>query len=407
MANVAVKHATAPGPAQAGADVSRTLRMFDALSQHIREAYEDLEGQVTRLTGELSVITERRQRELEEKEKLANQLSTLLKVLPAAVVVLDPRGVVQLANPAAVELLGEPLEGERWITLIERCFAPQADDGHEVSLKDGRKVSIRISPLESGSGQLILINDLTETRQLQAELARHERLKVMGRMVASLAHQVRTPLSAAMLYAGHLEKPDLPEDKRLSLVAKLKNRMRHLEQQVRDMLMFARGETQVAEFVPVGELYTGLRQLADGLELKARLNWTHFGDGKRSVTCNREALLGALLNLVKNAAEACRNTPRPEINIRFDVDGESLQITIEDNGCGFSADDRARLLEAFYTTKSQGTGLGLAVATSVVQAHRGVFDIWSEGVGAGAVAAVTLPLKPLNAESTQTTGEHA
>ncbi|WP_369601736.1 ATP-binding protein [Hahella sp. SMD15-11] len=390
MANAAVE--TAQFQVRAGGDVARTLRMFDALSQHIREAYQDLEGQVTRLTGELSVISERRQRELEEKEKLANQLSTLLRVLPAAVVVLDSRGNVQLANPAAVDLLGEPLEGERWIHVIDRCFAPQDDDGHEVSLKDGRKVGIRISPLESGQGQLILINDLTETRRLQAELARHERLKAMGRMVASLAHQVRTPLSAAMLYAGHLEKPDLDPDKRLQMAGKLKRRLRHLEEQVRDMLVFARGETRVAEFVAVAELMSGLRQLAEGLDLRATVHWQIRGDDQATVTCNRETLLGALLNLIKNADDACGKRPGARIDVNARVQDGSVQFLVEDNGTGFSEAERARLLEAFYTTKPQGTGLGLAVVLSVVQAHRGVFDIWSEGKGKGAVAAVTLPL---------------
>ena len=108
------------------------------------------------------------------------------------------------ANPAACELLGEPLVGELWRQVIARSFAPRKDDGHEISLRDGRRLSIATRSLDAEPGQLVLLNDLTETRRLQDQLARHERLSSLGRMVASLAHQIRTPLSAAMLYAGHL-----------------------------------------------------------------------------------------------------------------------------------------------------------------------------------------------------------
>ena len=90
--------------------------------------------------------------------------------------------------------MGEPLENERWLDVIHRAFSPKDDDGHEVSLKDGRRVKLAISA--SDLGQLILITDLTETRLLQSRLSDLQRLSSLGKMVASLAHQVRTPLSA-------------------------------------------------------------------------------------------------------------------------------------------------------------------------------------------------------------------
>src|SRR5690606_13169564 len=124
-----------------------------------------------------------------------------LDILPGGVVVLDGRGRVIEANPLALELLGEPLLGVFWREVIQRSFAPRADDGHEISLQDGRRLSLATRSLAGEPGQLILLTDLTETRRLQDELARHARLSALGRMVASLAHQIRTPLSTALLYA--------------------------------------------------------------------------------------------------------------------------------------------------------------------------------------------------------------
>jgi two-component system sensor histidine kinase FlrB len=129
-----------------------------------------------------------------------------------------------------------------WRHVIARCFAPREDDGHEVSLKDGRRLSIATRSLDAEPGQLVLLNDLTETRHLQDQLARHERLSSLGRMVASLAHQIRTPLSAALLYASHLTEQALPVETQQRFAGRLKERLHELEHQVRDMLVFARGE---------------------------------------------------------------------------------------------------------------------------------------------------------------------
>jgi two-component system sensor histidine kinase FlrB len=110
---------------------------------------------------------------------------------------------------------------------------------------------------------LVLLNDLTETRRLQDQLARHERLSSLGRMVASLAHQIRTPLSAAMLYASHLadSEQDLSQT-RQRFAGSLKERLHELEHQVRDMLVFARGELPLGDRVTPKALFQALQQAA-------------------------------------------------------------------------------------------------------------------------------------------------
>jgi two-component system sensor histidine kinase FlrB len=91
----------------------------------------------------------------------------------------------------------------------------------------------------------LLLTDLTETRALQQRLSRHQRLSEMGRMMSSLAHQIRTPLSAAMLYAGHLCDSDLSQEQTRRFSYKLLDRLQHLEQQVKDMLIFVRGDVKL------------------------------------------------------------------------------------------------------------------------------------------------------------------
>lgn len=367
--------------------VGSALELFNQMSRQITDSYRTLESRVNQLSGELTEETQQRQRELEEKERLADRLSTLLSALPAAVVVLDSHGIVTQTNPAAINLLGEPLEGERWLSIIHRCFAPRGDDGHEISLRDGRRVSIEIRTMESQPGQLILVTDLTETRQLQTQLAHAQRLSAMGKMVASLAHQIRTPLSAAILYGGHLCEDDLDTELRQRCATRLMSRLGHLEQQVRDMLIFARGETRLAEELSSTVLEQSLRAAVEGLPLnsKVAVNIAEVTADVR-LMCNRDALVGACMNLVNNGIEAGATN----VDVAVVSVSQKVEIRVTDNGPGFDDAQVAEFMEAFYTTKSQGTGLGLAVVQTVVKAHQGKFVMTSPAEG-GACAIIRLP----------------
>ncbi len=162
------------------AQLEQAFSQFNQMSTQLSDSYSLLEARVCELKGELAFVSAQRMAELAEKERLANRLQNLLDLLPGGVIVIDDRGRVREANPAASELLGLPLEGELWRHVIARCFAPREDDGHEVSLKDGRRLSIATRSLDAEPGQLVLLNDLTETRRLQDQLARHERLSSSG-----------------------------------------------------------------------------------------------------------------------------------------------------------------------------------------------------------------------------------
>ncbi|MBQ0746333.1 MAG: PAS domain-containing protein [Marinobacter sp.] len=376
-------------PQQDDEAVDSALEMFNQMSRQITDSYRTLESRVNQLSGELSQESLQRQQELEEKEQLADRLSTLLKALPAGVVVLDSQGVVSQSNPAAIALLGEPLDGEHWVGVIRRCFSPRRDDGHEVSLKDGRRVSIEIRTMDNQPGQLILLTDLTETRHLQSQLAHAQRLSAMGKMVASLAHQIRTPLSAAILYGGHLTQDDLDEEMRQRCASRLMSRLTHLEQQVRDMLIFARGETRLAEELSAATLVSALESALEGIKPAAGSDVMLKSDMPEEcrLLCNRDALVGACTNLVNNSLEAGATV----VAVQVVSEAGELLIRVMDNGPGFGKAEASRLAEAFYTTKSHGTGLGLAVVQAVVKAHQGQFSIESPEPG-GAVATLRLPL---------------
>ena len=359
----------------------------------VPDPYSLLEARVSELAGELAVVSAQRMAELAEKERLANRLQNLLDLLPGGVIVIDDRGRVREANPAACELLGLPLEGELWRHVITRCFAPREDDGHEISLIDGRRLSISTRSLDAEPGQLVLLNDLTETRRLQDQLARHERLSSLGRMVASLAHQIRTPLSAALIYASHLTEQQLPVETQQRFAGRLKERLHELEHQVRDMLVFARGELPLTDRIAPKALMQALQAAAQPHVEGIAMRWQcDIHDGE--LLCNRDTLVGALLNLIENALQA--GTAQVRLKVHVYARGNTLRLCVSDSGSGIEPQVLERLGEPFFTTKATGTGLGLAVVKAVVRAHQGQLQLHSRR-GRGTCALLSLPLLSLQA----------
>lgn len=338
------------------------------------------------------------QQEFEQLKTQATRLEQMLQVMPAGVVVIDGKGFVRQANTLARDLLGEPLEGQVWRDIIQRSFRPQADDGHEVSLRDGRKVKLSITPLVGEPGQMIVMTDLTETRQLQQRISHMQRLSSLGKTVASLVHQIRTPLSAAMLYAANLKGNTLDEGSRTRFADKLHTRLEELEYQVNDMLLFAKsGEQQVVEEIDVASLFD---QVASGAEMmlhkhQASIEFKNGATGAR-ITGNMSALVGALHNLIHNAIQAQPTGAHIEVSAFPDNQQTNVvDITVSDDGPGIEQDKLNKIFEPFFTTRSHGTGLGLAVVQSVAKSHKGIAQVTNRKSG-GASFSLCLPVSSVS-----------
>ena len=381
--------------ADASDELEQSLALVRDISGQLGESEGMLQARVAELQDQLAESAAQRLQELDEKERLANRLQSLLDLLPGGVIVIDGQGRVREANPVALDLLGAPLEGALWREVIARSFSPRSDDGHEISLKDGRRVSIATRSLNIEPGQLVLLTDLTETRRLQEQLARHERLSAIGRMVASLAHQIRTPLSSALLYASHLEQGGLSAEHQQRFAGRLKDRLNELEHQVRDMLVFARGDLPLEDRLTPAELLAALRVAAETQLEGIAVRWqcdAHAG----ALLCNRDTLVGALLNLIENALQAATGDTR--LKIHLFSRGAALRLSISDNGAGIDAATLARVGEPFFTTRATGTGLGLAVVNSVARAHSGALALRSRP-GRGTCATLQLPLLPASSRA--------
>lgn len=372
----------------------QAFELFNEMSQQLTDSYAKLEGQVQLLSGELAEVSAARMKELKEKEQLAVRLDRLLQLLPGGVVVLDGNGRVQEINRAASIMFEQKnIKGQLWREVIKIHFSPKEDDGHEISLKNGKRLSIQTSGLDNEPGQIVLMTDQTETRDLQAKLARHQRLMAMGKMVASLAHQVRTPLSGAMLYAQHLADGDLEQSTRVTFSKKLGRQLKNIEAQVRDMLIFARGSAplnQIMSQTELVELVAESRQLLSK-QYQADISIENLASDA-SIQCHQESLIGAIQNLIANGIEAAEDySDIVKIRISIRTESNNMIVAISDNGPGLSSTVKDKITEPFYTTKSNGTGLGLPVVNAVVRAHHGTLSFYNQPTG-GACFIINLPI---------------
>ena len=372
-------------------ELEEAFSNFNQASDFLAEVYRELESQVIVLNSELANARHERVRQFEEKDRIAKRLQNLLKVLPAGVVVLDSDGRIVEYNPAAADLLGGPLMGELWRDIVERSFSPRWDDGHDITLADNRCVNISTQSLEEAAGQLILIKEVTETRQMQHQLGHLKRLSAMGEMASSLAHQIRTPLSTALLYASNIQHVDVDKNRRDRFVGKLIGRLQHLESLVEDMLLFARG----GSFDPKTHLmHELLNEFRDSVEAQLEQTATRLeieNEAKDiAVKVNRHAFVSILQNLMNNAIQACRQSAHIRIRIERSG-GDRVELHFSDNGPGIGEDAQAKIFEPFFTTRSQGSGLGLAVADAVIRSHGGQID-FETSAEQGTTFHIVLPL---------------
>lgn len=378
-------------------DLRQAFELFNEMSQQLTSSYANLESQVQVLSGELAAMSAARMKELKEKERVVERMHSLLQLLPGGVVVLDGNGCIQEANRAASALFAkQDLIGKRWRDIISDQFSPQEDDGHEVSMKNGRRLSIQTSGLENEPGQIVLMTDQTQTRELQAKLARHQRLTEMGKMVASLAHQVRTPLAGAFLYCQHLANPDIENEIRQNFSKKLSRQLKNIEAQVRDMLIFAKGSAPLDSVISVDELLDLINESKHILQKQFSASIEISNQAKPVfIQCHQQSLIGAIQNLMANGLEAAEDAAHSiHLTVTVYESNKHLCIAICDNGPGLPEQLKNKLIEPFYTTKSNGTGLGLPVVNAVVRAHHGQLTFHNQVQG-GACFIINLPIKKM------------
>jgi two-component system sensor histidine kinase HydH len=247
-------------------------------------------------------------------------------------------------------------------------------------------------------GRLGIIKDLTaereaaeRLRQMQARLAHQDKIAALGRAAALVAHEVKNPLSGLLLYAMHLKSKAAGKlsEGELTLVDKIVDTINHLAGTVEQVMAHARPVSIAPRLADLNLVVSDVLQLlrpqmeANRVELRLELD----GRGCRGLL-DVASVRSALMNLVLNAVQAMPGGGT--LTLKTLDDGGTLRLEIADTGSGMTAEQVEKIFEPFYTTKSQGLGLGMPYAQKVFEQHGGTISVESRA-GAGTTIRVALP----------------
>lgn len=350
-----------------------------------------------------------------EKERAANseRLSEeVTRNMPAGLLVVNATGIISSANPAAEQTLGirglgfrrysEALgEGSELTQLVAECL----EEGKifrreqvEYATPGGehRRLGVTISPIRKGeeeiSGAICLLSDLTELAALQQQMQLKENLAALGELSAGIAHEFKNALATISGYAQMIRAEELGGEAS-EYADHILEQTRSITHVVTEFLKYARPLDIASETVPlkpvVERVVAEVTDAKPGVRVRAE---GEFG----SVRGDEGLLRQALLNLVRNGAEACaENAGGAEVVLRGELvradEGGWQRMAILDNGPGIEEGSASKLFRPFYTTKADGTGLGLAVVQKIIVQHGGQVEARNRVEG-GAAFMVTLPL---------------
>ena len=242
------------------------------------------------------------------------------------------------------------------------------------------------SPIESDNkkfrGAVILIRDLSEIKELQERVYRTEKLAMVGTLAASVAHEIRNPLSSIKGFAqflGRSFEDDTPQSNYSKMMVKEVSRINGV---VNDLLTFASPMQLQTADTDIEELLNHVAGLVmvDANEKKIAVQYDCEPEVK-SVVLDENQITQMLLNIVLNAFNAVDEGGEINIHAGMINSGRTVRFEIEDNGSGVPGELKEKIFDPFLTTREKGTGLGLAIVKKIVENHSGSIFVESPPVG--------------------------
>lgn len=382
-------------------DLEETMRMFTDITQGLKSGYAALSERAERVERELMLANAELEQKVQELGEVKGHLEAIQQALPMGVVVRDEAGRVTDVNTAARSITGADTPASVDSVLLG-AGSSEGDtrDSFELARPDGqhRVLSSDSSPVFDADGTLLgsvqILADRTEMTRLTERLHAVDKLAALGTMAGGIAHEIRNPLNAVQGFASLLAK-DLTEGSRAHEFAdRIVRGSEEANAIIRSLLSFARPEKLSLEPVRGDELVTGAVQAAGSDEVEHPWNIDCHGDAVRFLG-DRIKLRQAIRNLVANAMDAQPDGGR--VSVQLTAAGDEVVVRVGDAGPGIAPDLRHRILDPFFTTRAEGTGLGLALTQTIAQLHGGRVEISSEASSlGGAEFLIRFPLIPCN-----------
>ena len=386
----------------------------------------DTEGTITRWYGLITDIDDRKRAE-EALQASENNFRQIVDNIPGLVATLSPIGEIELVNHQYLEYFGKSLdEIKSWrdndvlhpddLHRMKASFTRAMTSGTALIEEfryrraDGvfRWFHARVFPMmEQGSGigrWFVLATDIDDRKraesalnELRSELAHMARITSLGVLTASIAHEVNQPLSGIVTNAStclrtlSADPPNI-DNAREAARRLIRDGNRASEVITRLRTLFSKKQIEI-EPLDLNEATREVVALLSGELEKNKVILKHeFSERLPAIHADRVQLQQVILNLLRNASDAMssiEDRPR-QLVLRTELEGEHVQLSVQDSGVGFTPEVAEQMFESFYTTKSDGMGVGLSVSRSIVEANRG--RLWAKANdGPGATFAFSIP----------------
>lgn len=405
-------------------NLERAFKQFSLETERLEMTYQNLQDRFKEVQSTLEDSRTRLAGKLAELDFASRYLEAILHHMSQGILFIDMQGVVTTYNLAAQRLLRIPEKEllfhsltdffeDRFLgfslqqafetqkcprtsfvscTIQERKLELEVEATFVLMSQQAYPLSFRQSPSAPIQGLLILLRDVTKMRRLQQMAYHHDRLKELGELAAHLAHEIRNPLGGIKGFANLLQQ-ELTERADLQQMASyIAQGADDLNQLVTQILFYAKPSHPQLEMVDVKRLIEEVRQLlqADATWNAQTLFRVEGGQESLVVPLDPQLFKTALLNLCVNALQAMPSGGTLEIKI--ESTSSEVILFVQDTGSGIAPEHLSQIFSPFFTTKSTGTGLGLAEVYQVIQGHHGSIDVESEP-GKGTLFIIKIPLK--------------
>ena len=354
-----------------------------------------------------------------------NFVEDIISNMQNGVITIDHHGRITSINQAASQILSRPETmpasgdpaglSEEALALIDdvktALFSEGAYSNYNMKLEQGeglKYLNIKASLIQKNGlahDGIIIIEDFTEKKQLDDQIQQLERLASLGRFGASIAHEIRNPLTGVSLFLDNLHDRTAAQPEVAQLVEKALSEIERLERLTHEILIYTHPAAGEQRQVNLNEIAANVLSFVEpqcrqqGIDINSRL-----AEELPPSLVNPDRMRQALLNLCLNAIQAMpeggvltlstRHINRAPTVVQSSISGNIrgwVKIQVQDNGPGISPQERKKIFEPFYSKKKRGSGLGLATTHSIVSAHNGAIKVGGK-VGSGAVFTIYLPL---------------
>nr|WP_236587957.1 ATP-binding protein [Tumebacillus amylolyticus] len=344
---------------------------------------------------------------------LQQQHSFVLNSLHHGVVVTDLDFEVSYTNDSFAEMFGlenstmvgqrlgqiVPLEAGLSCQLARQALA--ADESRfaqfEFPMKEGgvRHLQITATPLRDATsahmGMLLLYQDRSAEVELQETMRRNDQLETVSQMAASIAHEVRNPMTSVQGFLQLMAREIDPKHTHSMYLSVMEEDLKRINGIITEYLNFSRMDNGAKEPIQIGTLlhntYTLLQSEANlkGIQIELRLP-----DTDPFLTANTNSLKQVLINLARNAMEAMSEVGGGLLTLSLEETPDGVCLLVQDTGPGIQPEHLARIFSPFYTTKHTGTGLGLFISKKIIEEHNGTLQVTTE-LGVGTAFRILLP----------------